>query len=148
MAGMLKNHWRNLLAWGSLFLNVILISYIILGTTQFHRPPPGPPSPEHMFKRMGEDLQGQDKIVFEELLAKHTPSMRTGAKDMHRILDHLAEVVKRDPLDLETIKEIHDTMRQSRAQTDTAIEDFIYEMLPALSPVGRQSLRFGPPKRP
>ncbi|WP_417821430.1 periplasmic heavy metal sensor [Terasakiella sp.] len=145
---MLRNHWRNLLAWGSLFLNVILIGYIILSPTQFHRPPPGPPSPEHMFKRIGEDLHGQDKIIFEQLLTKHAPNMRVGAKDMDQTMSQLAEVIKRDTLDLESIKKIHNTMRQSREKTDTAIEAFVYEMLPALSVDGRKSLRLLPPKRP
>jgi len=148
MITLLKSHWRNLLAWGSLFLNVILIGYIVLNPIMFHRPPPGPPSPEHMFKRIGEGLVGEDKVIFEQLLAKHSPDMRAGAIDMRRVMDHLADVVKRDPLDLETVKEIHNTMRETRQQTDIAIEEFVYEMLPALSVEGRKSLQFRPPKRP
>ncbi len=144
---MITRNWKNILAWGSLCLNIILIGFILIGPPRFG-PPPGPPNPEKVLKHIGRDLTGKDKDVFTALLKKHAPHLKHDEKGMHAAFDRINEAAKQTPLDVDKVRIAHKGLSTHRTVMDQAIENFIVEILQSISEEGRMNLHLGPPDKP
>ena len=144
----LRNKWKNILAWVSVGLNVVLIGIILIGPATKKPRPPGPPSPISMFEKMGKDLTGQDKVFFDKILAKYGPEMESYHKNMKGLFHNIETAVKKAPFKITNVEAAHHALHQNRMKMDETIESFVHEMLVGLSDDGRQKLKFGPPKKP
>ncbi|SCA57597.1 hypothetical protein MTBPR1_60110 [Candidatus Terasakiella magnetica] len=142
--GFVSPRWKNPLCWGSLLLNVVLIGFILLGP---HGPSTGRPLPQDVFTKMAEDLEGQDRIIYEAVLQKHMDNMKKSGRNIHEALGLIGQAAHQEPFDLDNVKAAHTHLHAQHREMDKAITDFVYEMLVSLSPEGRQKLRFAPPKR-
>ncbi|WP_135081903.1 periplasmic heavy metal sensor [Terasakiella sp. SH-1] len=145
---MITRNWKNILAWGSVILNVVLIAIIIVGPHHLKPRPPGPPSPQKLFRHMGQDLTGQDRVIFEQLVEKHSRLFETHHEDMRRGLDGIIRSVKAEPFDLEQVKAAHQIHSGERLKIDHAIANFVIELVSKISPQGRHQLRLKPPHKP
>lgn len=145
---MIKRHWKNMLAWSSFFLNIILIGMVIVGPHFLMPFPSGPPSPEKMFERIGEDLKGSDRVIFNELLAKNSKLMKQRGQEMHDALAQIGDIARHETLNKEALKQAHNNLHNKRNNIDKVIESFIFDLLTKISFEGRKNLHLAPPPPP
>lgn len=144
---MITRNWKNIVAWASVCLNVVLVALILI-KPPFIDHPPGPPSPEKIFSHMGEELTGTDKAIFEDILQKHIPEMHLTHENMRPAFDKIQQLVLAEPFDLEKVKAAHHELIATRNKIDEAIESFILELLSNISEEGRKKIKIGPPAKP
>ena len=141
-----SRNWKNILAWGSVVLNVVLVLFILMGPGRFsHRPPP-PPSPEKIFGHMARDLNEVDRAVFNRILEKHKEKLNMNHENIGRAFGAIQASLHHEPFDMNKVHEAHHMLRQSRRDVEHAIQAFVVEMLTEISPEGRKSLKIGPPR--
>ncbi len=145
---MIKRNWKNILAWGSLCLNIVLIGIIVIGPHRLMPKPPGPPPPQKVLKHIGKDLTGKDRVIFDLLLEKHSAGFKNHRHDMDRAFKGIQNSVLQEPFDIEKVRQAHKKLSSNRAKIDHTIESFILEMVMEISPEGRKKLHLGPPRRP
>ncbi|NVK17132.1 MAG: hypothetical protein HWE30_00400 [Methylocystaceae bacterium] len=107
--------------------------------------PPPKPGSAGMLYHMGNDLSGADKVVFERILEKHSPQITDHLAHMDDMLCEIAILVEQDPFSMDDFQKAHQTFDQVKFKMDRDIANFLYEVLPALSPAGRKKPRLLPP---
>jgi len=144
----IPKRWQAPLAWGSLFLNILLIAVIVIGPQRIlPYPPHKPPTPQRIMSRVARDLNKEDKAIFDTILAKYIPAFNESRVQIDKALTDISDAASKDALNMDAVKDANDRLITVRTHTDRMIASFVYEMLHAISDEGRKQLKLRPPKR-
>ncbi len=142
----LRPRWTSLICWGSVLLNIVLVTILIVRAEQFFMPS-FPPSPEKVLERIGGSLEGRDREVFDAVTAKRLPEIKATAARAKEAFKSLQAEIARDPFDADRLEAAHKAMGQVRTDMDAVIYDTLKTVIRDLSPDGRKRLSEFP-KRP
>ncbi len=119
---------------GNVFLGVVLYQR---GPFHGHRPPPGPPDPQHIVEHMTQDLPPADADIIRAAFAARTADFEALRNHPH-FAEQIRQALLAEPFDKQALRQAIEAGISDHLAFERVMEDTMVDALAAMSPQGRR----------
>jgi uncharacterized membrane protein len=124
----------------SLFLNVVLASYVAVQALVAQPQRPSPRGPQQMVARLAERLPPSDAAILREAYLAREAEILAAEMAGQRARARMTEILRRPELDLEALRAASKEMRAQRNRISELISEVLDETMQRIAPEARQKL--------
>jgi uncharacterized membrane protein len=130
----------SLLLLGSLFLNVLLGSYVAVQTLIAEPRRPGPGGPQQMLAKLAERLPPSDAEIVREAYLAREPEILAAEMASRRAMTRAKEIVGRPELDMDALRVAAKDIAEQRTRLRELVFGIMIETMQHISPEARMKL--------